>query len=90
MVPLFTDFCGMEERKAFASSLCVMLPLSVISLAYIGMQSPIPILDALPICAGGLLGGIIGGKTFQKIPVKVLHFALGIFILWGGVRMVII
>jgi uncharacterized membrane protein YfcA len=31
-------------------------------------------------------GGVIGGMTFEKVPVRVLKLIFGTFLLYGGVR----
>ena len=31
-------------------------------------------------------GGLIGGLTFEKVPVKWLKVLFGLFLLYGGVR----
>ena len=38
---------------------------------------------------GGALGGLIGGRTFEKVPVKWLKVIFGLFLLYGGVRYLI-
>ena len=38
-----------------------------------------------PIC-WGLIGGVLGGLTFEKVPVRWLKVIFGLFLLYGGVR----
>ena len=34
----------------------------------------------------GVAGGLIGGLTFEKVPVRFLKVIFGLFLLYGGVR----
>ena len=83
LVPLLGWLTDLEEDEIFASSLSIILPICVVSLA----ASPaIAWSDALPWLPGSALGGVAAGIWGKKIPVKWLHRGLGIFIIWGGLR----
>lgn len=87
LVPMLTGLCQFSGKDAFASSLAVMLPVSLVSLAVLQLTGGLPIAQSLPYLAGGLLGGIIAGILYKKIPTALLHKAMGLFILWGGARL---
>lgn len=87
LVPLLISLGQLEDRQAFASAISVILPLSVMSLAMHWYQGTLTLSGAPPYLIGGLVGGLLGGFFFKKIPVSFLHKALGLVILWGGVRM---
>ena len=83
LVPLLGWLTDLEEDEIFASSLSIILPICIVSLA----ASPtIAWSDALPWLPGSALGGVVAGIWGKKIPVKWLHRGLGIFIIWGGLR----
>ena len=83
LVPLLGWLTDLEEDEIFASSLSIILPICIVSLA----ASPaIAWSDALPWLPGSALGGLLAGICGKKIPVKWLHRGLGIFIIWGGLR----
>ena len=85
-IPLLTRWIGVEERRAFATCVCVILPLCIASGAvYLG-RAGIDLALAWPYLAGGLLGGIISGLVFQKVPTKFLRRLLALLIIYGGVR----
>ena len=44
----------------------------------------------LPYLLGGLAGGLLSGKLFDKVPVTLLRRVLGVLILYGGVRAVLL
>lgn len=85
LVPLLTGLTELEEEEVFPCSVSIIFPLCLVSLT-LGSGGKLPWSDALPYLLGGLLGGILAGLTGNKIPVKWLHRALGLLILWGGVR----
>ena len=86
LVPLFCRWVRLEDKKAFASSLAVIMPLSVISAIVYLIKGNIEIVSAVPYLAGGLLGGILSGLVFKKMSARFLRTALAIFIIYGGVR----
>ena len=86
LVPLFTRLCGIEERKCFATAIAVILPLCVVSLAVYANAGALDMRTALPYLIGGLFGGLAGGWLLRRVPVRLLHGALGLIILWGGIR----
>ena len=45
-----------------------------------------PLSTLWPYLAGGVAGGVIGGMTFEKVPVRILKIIFGLFLLYGGVR----
>ncbi|MBQ9985138.1 MAG: sulfite exporter TauE/SafE family protein [Oscillospiraceae bacterium] len=86
LVPLFCRWVKMEEKKAFATSLAVVMPLSVISAIVYFLKDGIDLKATFPFLAGGLLGGIIGGTVFKRMSAKLLRRALALFIIYGGIR----
>lgn len=87
LVPLLIRYVGLEDRLAFSTCISIIFPLCLVSLGTYWLNGPLPLTDAWPYLAGGLAGGILGGLLFQKVPVFFLHKALGLLILWGGVRL---
>ena len=86
LVPLLTALTDINEEEVFPASVSTILPIGLVSLCIYATVSPLPFSSALPYLLGGFLGGIIAGKTGNKIPVKWLHRSLGIIIIWGGYR----
>ena len=84
-----TKICALEDRKAFATAISIILPLCMVSLFVYQRQGDLDLSGALPYLAGGLLGGTLGGKLYQKIQVIWLHRLLGLLILYGGGRMLL-
>jgi len=88
LIPLLTKLCRVEDKKAFATSVAVVLPICLASLAIYAFRGELSLNGAWPYLAGGAAGGILGGLLFKKVSAGFLHKALGLFILWGGFRLV--
>ena len=86
LISLLRLCAGLKEDALFGSSLCIILPVCLVSLAITAMGTPIPWKQALPYLPGSALGGFLAGLWAKKIPAKWLHRALGLLILWGGWR----
>lgn len=86
LVPMLSGPCGLSQRKAFANSVLIILPLCALSSAIYLFRGSLDLLSALPYLMGGLLGGFLGGKLFQGVNMGWLRRIFALFILYGGVR----
>lgn len=86
LVPLLTALTDTEEDAVFPTSLSIMLPICMVSIASRAMAGTVPWGRSLPYLAGSALGGLAAGFWGRKIPTRWLHRGLGILILWGGIR----
>ena len=86
LVPLLTRWCGLDQRRAFATSIAIILPLCVLSSVIYFFRGGLDFGLALPYLLGGLAGGFIGGKVFQKLNMLWLRRAFALLILYGGVK----
>ena len=86
LVPVFTRWAKIEDRRAYASTVAVILPLCAVSAAVYFRSAPPDIMTAAPYLAGGLIGGFIGGRIFKNIPVNVLRKAFGLMLVYCGIR----
>lgn len=86
LVPLLSLLTDTKGAAVFSSSLAVILPICLASLAVTGLCGEIPWSVALPYLIGSAAGGCLAGAYGQKIPTVWLHRCLGALILWGGVR----
>lgn len=89
LVPLLTRWGGLSGRKAFATSVAVILPLSVCSAAIYYFKGALDFSGCWPYLLGGFAGGLLSGGFFEKVPLKLLRRAFGALILYGGVRAVL-
>lgn len=80
---LLTDLSG---RELFPTSVAVVSPVCLVSLGVYALDSGLPWAAAWPYLIGSALGGLGAGLLGRRIPTGLLHKALGLLILWGGIR----
>lgn len=90
LVPLFIGWIGLEQRRAFATSVAVILPLCAASAWIYWRQGSLAVSQALPYLIGGAIGGLLSGRIFRRLPMLWLRRAFGLLILYGGVRAVLL
>ena len=86
LVPLLTRLCRLEERKAFATSVAVILPLCALSVGIYFFRGGLNLMAALPYLIGGTVGGWAGGKWFKGMKMGWLKRGFGLLLIYGGVR----
>lgn len=86
LVPLLTLLGHLEDRKVFPTSVAIIFPICLISLSVSPGFGDLPWQEACPYLLAAVPGGLLAGLLDKKIPVKWLHRALGILIIYGGVR----
>lgn len=86
LIPLLTLLTDLEGQELFSASICIILPICLVSLGVTWLRQGLDFATALPYLIGGGVGGYLAGTFGQKIHPKWLHRALGILILWGGIR----
>lgn len=86
LVPLLTRVCGLDQRRAFATSVAVILPLCALSAVIYFLRGGLELGAALPYLIGGTVGGFLGGKWFKGVKLGWLKRGFGLLLLYGGVR----
>lgn len=89
VVPAMERFLGVEEHKAHATAISIILPLSMISLVIYLWKTDVAWSTALWASLGGLCGGIVGAKLLSKISGIWLHRIFGAFMIFAAVRMIL-
>lgn len=85
LVPLL-GFTDLDEDEIFPTSVCMILPICVISLSYSATKGALPFHEALPYLLGSIPGGIIALVADKRIKTLWLHRILGVLILFGAGR----
>ena len=86
MAPMLALWCSMEQKRALATCVGVILPLCVLSAGIYVLRSDFDWLTALPYLIGGGIGGAVGGALFRKVSSTWLRRIFALFLLYGGVR----
>lgn len=83
LVPLLGLLTDLEEDRIFPVSVSIILPICIVSLL---LSPPASLSGLWGYLAGSAVGGIGAGILGKKVPVRWLHRALGLLLLWGGIR----
>ena len=75
---------GLESRRAHATSIAIILPLSLISLIVYWLNGNLPLTQSLPFFVPALLAG---AALLKKIPVQLLKLVFAGLILYSGIRL---
>ncbi len=78
---------GFSQKKAQATAVSVMLPLTVISAGVYYAKGYVNISDSVKYILPGIAGAMLGAKLLTKVSDKTLRIILSIFIIYAGVRM---
>ena len=88
-VPAYTVLLGVDERRAHATAVAAILPLSTISAAiYIANGNFDPSFGYF-VSGGVIIGGIAGSLLLKKINTKLLEFVFYGVMLAAGIRMLV-
>ena len=90
LVPLLINWLKLEEKAAFATSVAIILPLSIVSYTLFCIQGGNVWKDALPYLIGGIVGGLLSIKLFRNISAVWLHRLFGVLILYGAIKAVLL
>ena len=86
LVPLLSKWAGLDYKSALATSVAVILPISIASVLVYIFGHGFEFAAAIPYAIGGLIGGFVGGRIFKKIPASLMRRIFAIFVIYGGVK----
>lgn len=90
LVPLLTRWCGMKQKKAFASSVAIIFLLSPVSLFVFWLRGGEVLGGSWPYLVGGAAGGVLAGCLFPKLSAVTLKRLFGGLLVYGGIRAVLL
>jgi len=87
LVPALEKFVKYETHKAHATTVAVILPLSVVSALVYTRGVDVDWYAVLWVSVGGVAGGIVGAKLLSRLAGMWLNILFGVFLAIGAVRM---
>jgi len=90
LVPALEKFKEYETHKAHATTVAVILPLSVISAVVYIFGVDVDWLSVLWVSVGGVAGGMVGAKILSKLSAAWLNILFGTILAIGAVRMLFV
>lgn len=80
----------METKEAHATSIAVILPMSIASAISYILKGAVKFSDALPYLPGGIAGAFLGIYLLKKVKPKFIKKLFALVMLWAGIRMVFV
>ncbi len=88
IVPILKKY-GLSQRATHATSVCIVLPICLVSAIMYLLKGQVTLADALPYLPFSVLGAIIGSFALSKINQKLLRQLFGGFILWAAIQLLL-
>lgn len=85
----FLKKCGLSQKQAQATAICVILPLTVLSAAVYLLRGYFRLSDAAPFILFGFPGTLLGTVMLSKMKNSLLQSIFSLFMLWAGFRLVV-
>ncbi len=89
LVPCLVFLMDVEDHKAHATAIAVILPLSIISAIIYYRYQVVDLTLTLKVILGSVTGGIVGSMLLNKLSVNILRKVFGIVMIIAAIRMVI-
>ena len=89
-MPTLRKLTDEEEKRAHATAIAVMLPVSVLSAVAYRLRGVGDILLTLEVCGGAVVGGAAGALLMKKIPKGLLSFLFYGVMIYVGIRFLIV
>lgn len=88
VVPSIRSETGTKE--AHATSIAIILPISIVSAISYILRGNVKIQSALPYIPFGVIGAIIGIILMKKFKPNIIRKIFALVMLWAGLRMIFI
>lgn len=89
-VPCLEKYANLESKKAHATAILIILPLSAVSLFRYYSFAEVDLKRVSFIVLGGVIGSFAGARFLKEVSSKSLKRIFAVFILIAAVRMVIL
>ena len=88
LVPCLVFLMGIEDHKAHATAISIILPISLISSFIYFKYDVVDLSLTLKVAVGSVIGALFGSNILNRIPIYALRKIFGIFMIIAAVRMV--
>lgn len=89
IVPALVYLLSLEESKARATSIFVILPMVIASGIFYYKNNYINWKIGILCAIGGIIGGYIGSRLLKKVPDKYLKIAFTFFLVYVSIKMIL-
>jgi len=88
-VPLLNKVLKEETKKAHATAILVILPITIASAVMYYFNGFLEVNNMLLTMGGVIVGGIVGALLLKKLPAKVVGLVFALLMIAAGIKMVI-
>ncbi len=88
-VPIFEKYLKLENKEAHATTLCVILPLCIVSSFVYIYKNSLDFIELMLVTGGAIIGGILGAFLLKKLNSKWVRLIFAIIMIVAGIKMVI-
>ncbi len=78
---------GVDQKKAQATTVCIILPLTVVTAGIYLLKGYVSFKDAWIFILPGFIGAVFGSTLLKKLKNKTLKMIFSVFMLWAGIRL---
>ncbi len=89
VVPMLTMLLKKNVKKAHATAILIILPISLISGLIYSSYQKIEFLPFLSVSLSVVLGGVLGAFLLNKLPKKVISIIFSCLMAFAGLKMLI-
>ena len=89
LVPTFVYILGMNEKEARATSICCVLPATIVSFIIYAKDRNINLKLSIFCAVGGIIGAFIGSKLLNKLSDKALKICFTVFLIYVSIRFIV-
>lgn len=89
VVPLLTYFLRMQSKKAHATAILIILPMSIVSGLLYASSKTLDLSLTIPTAIGVTLGGLIGAIALNKLSNKWISVIFSVVMAIAGIKMLI-
>lgn len=89
VVPLLTFLLKREERKAHATAILIILPISILSGLLYAYNKTMELEITVPIVIGVTLGGVLGALLLKKLSSKWVQIIFAVVMVVAGAKMLL-
>lgn len=80
---------GLDDKHAHATTIMIMLPLSIVSFIVYLIYGNIDFLNGLYVSLGFVAGGVLGAILLNKLNNNVVQVIFIILLIFAGIRVII-
>ena len=89
VVPLLTYFLKMQSKKAHATAILIILPMSIVSGLLYASSKTLDLALTIPTAIGVTVGGLLGALALNKLSNKWISVIFSIVMAIAGIKMLI-